>query len=517
LPAGHARIAESLIAAGRAAAAKCVAFARRAARRTMRRPARFRAGRRTCFNAPAGRSILDGNDRMTAEVRMVSASGILGYGFPQASLAAAMARKPHMIGVDGGSSDPGPHYLGSGKTLNSPLAMKRDLRLLLCAAIEAGIPMMIGTCGGAGGEPHLQACARIVREIAREEGLSFKMALIHAEQDPAHLQAALGAGRIAPLGQAGPLAPETIARAERIVGMMGPEPHRAALQAGAQVILAGRGTDPAPWVALAMHHGIPAAPAWYAGKLLECACNAAIPKRHDCLVATLGPDWVEVEPAADDLRCTPLSVSVQALHESASPIIRHEPGGVLDTSACTLQAVSERRVRVSGMTWQPAPYTIKLEAAELAGYSAIAFAGTRDPGLIGQLDSFIAMVEQSAHVKIAALGIPRESYRIVFRLYGRDGVMGAWEPSPQALGHEVGILAEVVGRTQEIANAALALTRVTLLHSDFPGRLCREGNMAFPFSPSDIERGAVYQFTMQHVVRTDDPLEMFPIEYEQVG
>ncbi|ANN66535.1 acyclic terpene utilization AtuA family protein [Bordetella bronchialis] len=453
---------------------------------------------------------------MTNEVRMVSASGILGYGFPEASLATALRARPHMVGVDGGSSDPGPHYLGSGKTLNSALQMKRDIRLLLRGAMELDIPMMIGTCGGAGGEPHLQACAALVREIAREEGMHFKMALIHAEQDKERLKAGIRAGRVQPLGKAGPLSEDEVERAERIVGMMGPEPHLAALRAGAQVILAGRGTDPAPWVALAMHHGIPAAPAWYAGKLLECACNAALPKKHDCLIATLGEDYVEVEPANPELRCTPLSVSVQALHESASPIVRYEPGGVLDTSACVMQAVSERRVRITGMQWKPQPYTIKLEAAACSGYSAIAFAGTRDPGLIGQLESFIAAVTEASHTKIAALGIPRERYRIVMRLYGKDGVMGEWEPLRQARSHEIGILAEVVGDTQEIANAALALTRVTLLHSDFPGRLCREGNMAFPFSPSDIERGPVYEFTMQHVIRTDDPLGMFPIEYETV-
>lgn len=453
---------------------------------------------------------------MTKEVRMVSASGILGYGFPEASLAKALEARPHMIGVDGGSSDPGPHYLGSGKTLNSALQMKRDMRLLLRGAMALDIPMMIGTCGGAGGEPHLQACAALVREIAREEGMHFRMALIHAEQDKESLKAGIRAGRVHPLGKAAPLSEDTVDRAERIVGMMGPEPHLAALRAGAQVILAGRGTDPAPWVALATHHGIPPAPAWYAGKLLECACNAALPKKHDCLVATVGQDYVEVEPANPELRCTPLSVSVQALHESASPIVRHEPGGVLDTSACAMQAVSDRRVRISGMQWRAQPYTIKLEAAARSGYSAIAFAGTRDPGLIGQLDSFIAAVTEASHTKIAALGIPRDRYRIVIRLYGKDGVMGEWEPLRGMRSHEIGILAEAVGETQEIANAALALTRVTLLHSDFPGRLCREGNMAFPFSPSDIERGAVYEFTMQHVIRTDDPLGMFPVEYETV-
>ena len=53
------------------------------------------------------------------EYRLLSTSGLLGYGFPEASLQAGMAREPHMIGVDGGSTDPGPYYLGSGKCVNS--------------------------------------------------------------------------------------------------------------------------------------------------------------------------------------------------------------------------------------------------------------------------------------------------------------------------------------------------------------------------------------------------------------
>ncbi len=453
---------------------------------------------------------------MPKKINMVSVSGILGYGFPEKSLAYALTQGPHMIGVDGGSSDPGPFYLGSGKTLNSLMAMKRDLRLLLRGAVENKIPMMIGTCGGAGADPHLQACATLVREIAREENLHFKLALIHAEQGRDIVRTALLEGRIKGLGRALPLTRDTVERAERIVGLMGPEPHLAALSEGAQVILAGRGTDPAPWAALAMHHGLPPAPAWYAGKMLECACNAALPKKHDCLMATVSESYVEVEPANPDLKCTPLSVSIQALHESASPIYRHEPGGMLDTSECTIQALSDRRVRVAGMRWFPAPYTIKLEAAEKIGYSAVTFAGTRDPGLIGQLDSFISAVEQAVCTKTEALGINRSAYKLIFRLYGRNGVMGAWEPLEHVISHEIGILAEVVGESQEIANAALALARVTLLHSDFPGRLCREGNMAFPFSPADIERGPVYEFSMQHVMALEDPLALFPIEYEKL-
>lgn len=450
-------------------------------------------------------------------VSMMSASGILGYGFPEASLEAALARRPDMIGVDGGSSDPGPHYLGSGKTLNSRLAMKRDLSLLLRGAICNGIPLMVGTCGGAGGEPHLQACADIIREVAREHGLSFSMALIHSEQDAGFIVEQLEAGKVRPLGNAPQISASDIHAAERIVAMMGPEPYRAALAAGAQVILGGRGTDPAPWVALAMHHGLPPAPAWYAGKMLECACNAAIPKKHDCLLVTVGEDFVEAEPLNPELRCTPLSVAVQALHENASPVIRYEPGGIVDSTDCRIEAVTDRVVRITGMRWQPMPYSIKLEGARMVGYSAIATAATRDPGLIGQMDSFLDFVRASTATKVTALGISPDDYQLVIRAYGQNGVMGSWEPSRNMVPVEMVLIAEVVATTQDTANAALSLARVTLLHSDFPGRMCREGNMAFPFSPSDIERGAIYEFMLQHVVEIDDPLRMFPIGYEKVG
>jgi hypothetical protein len=85
------------------------------------------------------------------EYRLLSTSGLLGYGFPEDSLKRGLERKPDMIGVDGGSTDPGPYYLGSGECLNSVASMRRDLALMLNASQSARIPLVIGSCGGAGG------------------------------------------------------------------------------------------------------------------------------------------------------------------------------------------------------------------------------------------------------------------------------------------------------------------------------------------------------------------------------
>ena len=451
------------------------------------------------------------------EFRMLSTSGILGYGYAEESLKIGMSWDPHVIGCDGGSTDPGPYYLGSGKSFTSRLSVKRDLKLMLQAAVAAKIPCIIGTAGGAGGEPHLQATAELTREIAREEGLSFRMALIHSEQKPEYLFDKIDKGATRPLAKMKPLDRATVERAERIVGMMGPEPIARALDGGAQVILAGRSSDPAQWAAPAMRAGIPPAPAWYAGKMLECGAEPSVPKEPDNIFLRVRDDHLICEPPNPIRRSTPLAVANFALHENSSPIHHTEPGGMLDTSECRFEAMSDRAVKVSGMTWTPAAtYTIKLEGVERAGYRAITICGTRDPVLISQIDSYLEKHRATVAQKAASFGVPPSDYTMVVRTYGKDGVMAGWEPVREIRSHELGFVIEIVARTQDIANAVIAMARTSMLHADFPGRLCKEGNMAFPFSPSDIELGPMFRFSIFHVVAPKDPYEMFPIEYETV-
>jgi hypothetical protein len=451
-----------------------------------------------------------------SECRLLSVSSILGYGFPESSLKTGLERDPHYIGVDGGSTDPGAYYLGSGECLNSRKAMKRDLRLMLLGGVPRKIPIVIGTCGGAGSEPHLQEVAQIAREVAREDGLKFRMALIHADQNPKDVTSWLREGRISALRNVPELTEPTIERSAKIVGMMGAEPFIRALDGGAQVVLAARASDAASWAACAMRDGMPAAPSWYAGKMLECGTATATPKGHDCLMGTVREGHVEVEPMNPVRRCTPMSVAIHGLHENASPTIHEEPGGLLDATDCQFTAVSDRAVQVSGMQWRTRPYDVKLEGAEFIGFRAITICGTRDPILISQIDSYLQTARDDVAMRAANFGVSPEKYHLVFHVYGKDGVMGAAEPVKQTTSHELGIVVEIVAPDEEDAKAVLAIARVVVPKIDFPGRLCKSGNMAFPFSPSDIPVGPTYKFSVFHVVRTDDPYAMFPIEYEEV-
>ena len=116
------------------------------------------------------------------EVRVLSATGMLGSGFKEDTIRRAMELRPHFIGADSGSTDPGPHYLGSGDSMFSSAAYKRDLRLMLLAGRSAKIPVIVGSACTSGSDIHLERLVSIAREIAREEKLSFRLGAIHSKK-----------------------------------------------------------------------------------------------------------------------------------------------------------------------------------------------------------------------------------------------------------------------------------------------------------------------------------------------
>jgi hypothetical protein len=179
------------------------------------------------------------------EVKVLSVSGMLGSGYLESSLKKAMTWNPDFIGCDAGSTDGGAASLGEGKCSFSKAAVKRDLRLALMAARNNRIPFLTGSAGMAGADPNLAWTVDIAKEIAREENLHFKMAIIHAEQDKAYLKRKWREGKIRPLKPAPPYNEEVIDRSEHIVGMMGAEPFIRALEQGAEVVIAGRSSDTA--------------------------------------------------------------------------------------------------------------------------------------------------------------------------------------------------------------------------------------------------------------------------------
>src|SRR5687767_12468009 len=118
-------------------------------------------------------------------VRVLVPVGMLGAGFPPQTLDRGLELGADVIAIDGGSTDSGPYYLGSGTAKTSAAAVARDLRLVLRAVARASIPLVIGSCGTSGTDSGVDWVAGIVSEILAAEGLSLRVARIYSEQSAA--------------------------------------------------------------------------------------------------------------------------------------------------------------------------------------------------------------------------------------------------------------------------------------------------------------------------------------------
>lgn len=441
--------------------------------------------------------------------------GMLGYGFPIASLAAAVAQGFDLIAIDSGSTDIGPYYLGSGRSFVSRTMMARDLELLIEAARDVGAKLIVGSAGGAGTRDQLEFVREIVREIcARRSWSGLKIASIDSELTPAQVIAALKEGRIETFETGNTLTLADIEAATHIVAQIGIEPFIAALEAGADIVIAGRAWDVANVAALPIREGFDAGLAIHMGKILECGGQAAVPvEGSDLITGRLFEDHFIIESPNEAKACTVPSVAAHTLYEKSNPVWLPGPGGVADLTETKFEALDERRVKVWGSRFHSSPrLTVKLEGACLVGYRHIAIAGLRDPIMIRQLKDIHTHVLERIARNLEGQ-IPPADYSVLFRNYGADAVMGELETNI-APPHEVGLVIDVVGRTAQIAEAVCAMARSLMMHWGYPGRKATAGNIAVPFSPADFPIGEVYEFNIYHLMVIDDPASLFPFQME---
>ena len=74
-------------------------------------------------------------------MKIVALCGLLGYGYSEEALLSAFSEKVDYLGVDAGSTDPGPYYLGSGNSFTDRSAVKRDIALALPLALSSKTPL----------------------------------------------------------------------------------------------------------------------------------------------------------------------------------------------------------------------------------------------------------------------------------------------------------------------------------------------------------------------------------------
>ena len=413
--------------------------------------------------------------------------------------------------ADAGSADIGPLFLGSDEPYNDPAWERRDLERLLEGVDRLRVPLIVGSCGGAGTDRGVEAYAEIVDQIGCARGRAYPTALIFAEQSREWLREqvrANGPDRVRPTT---PLLDEpiddAIGASDRLVAAMGSQPILDALADGAQVVLAGRACDDALFAAAGMRHGACPAVAYLAGKVLENASLVAEPfVLRESILAELDGDELVLEPMLAEQRCTVVSVAAELMYERRTPLEQHGPGGVLDLSDIQIEQLDERRVRLRGAVYREAPPTLKLEGAGAAGYRSMCIVGCRDPRMIAALDSIL----EDLRARVQDAGA-----QVATSVFGRDAVMGPLEPVRSAP-HEVGIVVETLAPTQAEANRAALLAKRLLFSAKFPSQK-QTGGSILSMIDEFVECGPSYRWTLNHVIDVADAAAPFRIEIRTLG
>ncbi len=436
-------------------------------------------------------------------------SGALGLGYDADALARGIALGPDLIAIDGGSTDSGPSYLGRGVSKYARASTKLEWQGLILARAKAGCPLVIGTAGTCGSDCMVDWLVEITREILEEQGLSANIATLKSEQPVSRITDALAADTISALPAAPEINADIVNDCTHIVALAGIEQITAALQTGADIIIAGRTTDTAIIAALPIMNGINPGPAWHGAKIGECGALCATNPQSGVITVDFDNDGFTITPLAEGAHATPHTVSAHMLYENTDPFILYEPGGHLDVTDAQYTALDDTRVRVTGSIWNPSDtYSVKLEGARVAGYQSIILVLIRDARYVENVQEWCDdIIAKHREKTCARLALGPGDFTVELRIIGQNATLGDLEVQETAL-TEVGVLGIVTAANQETAATIAKLLNPYLLHHPLT-LLEEQPTFAFPFSPAEIDRGAIYEFVLNHVMVLDDPMDAF--------
>ncbi|HXL14322.1 MAG TPA: acyclic terpene utilization AtuA family protein [Bradyrhizobium sp.] len=263
---------------------------------------------------------------------------------------------------------------------------------------------------------------------------------------------------------------------------LGAEPMAEALSGGADVVITGRASDPALFLAPMVHAFGWAMDDWnllgqgtLGGHLLECAGQItggyfADPGYKDVVdLARLGfpigevredGDLVITKVAGSGGAVTARTCKEQLLYEVHDPAQYIQPDVVADFAHVTIEEVAPDRVRVSGGRGARRPDTLKVSVGYLDGYigeGQISYAG---PGAVARGRLGLEIVRE----RLKLTGVAASEWR--FELIGVDSLHGANHAARAQEPYEVRL--RVAGRTESLREAVRIGNEVETLYTNGP-------------------------------------------------
>lgn len=452
-----------------------------------------------------------------SQLRILCPNGHLGFApTKEGSFKIGAATRPDYYCCDSGSDDIGPAPLGADKSVSMYRWQKHDLELMLLAAREQGVPMIIGSAGDTGSNSRVDMYVQIIKDIAKEHKLpNFKLAYFYSEVEKEYIRKKMLADvEVEGLDGRNSLTLEELDKTDRIVAVAGVHPFLKALEMGADVIIGGRSSDAAVFAAAAIKEGFPANHSYYLGKVLECASFCAEPyAAKESVIGTISQEDVKVTAMHPDQRCTVASVAGHAMYERSNPFYEYVAGGMLDMTHCNYEQYDDNTCRITGSEFVPVEgkVKVKLEGAGKVGEKYIGIAGIRDPYTIKNIDKVIQWAKDQVEETFSG-----QEYFIDFKIFGKNGVMGDLEPIKEISSHELCVIVEGIAPSREVAEEVTLMGTRQIFYARLPEVKGTAGTASFVVDEV-LRSTASYQWTMNHVIPVDDPMELFKLQMIEVG
>ncbi|MCT7326374.1 acyclic terpene utilization AtuA family protein [Ralstonia mojiangensis] len=275
--------------------------------------------------------------------------------------------------------------LASARMKNAELGYATDfVSVAMRAVLKDALAQNIRIIANAGGV-NQRGCATALQALADELGVSVRIAVVEGD-DVMPLLPALRDEGVRELQSGRPL-PDKVVSANAYLGAL---PIKAALDAGAQVVITGRCVDSAVTLGALMHHFGWAiddydrlAAGSLAGHILECGCQGAGGLHTDWEAV---PDWahsgypiaecradgsfIVTKPDGTGGLVTPATVGEQLLYEIGDPARYVLPDVVCDFTQVTMTQAGEHGVEVRGARGLAPTPDYKVSATYADGYRA---------------------------------------------------------------------------------------------------------------------------------------------------
>ena len=443
-------------------------------------------------------------------------SGVLGLGFDIKALNYGIKKKPDIIAIDGGSTDSGPYSLGSGSSKYSRAAVKAEWKILMEAREKADIPLVIGSSGTCGTDGMVNWMEEITIELANELDQNLKIAKLYCEQQKDYIKINYKNNKISSLNPAPYLDMNLIDGMTHIVALAGAEQIQKCLETGADIILAGRTTDTAIISALPLLKGEDLGASWHGAKIAECGALCSSNPTSGVVLVEFDQNGFTVEAMSENAFCTPETVAAHMLYENADPFVLLEPGGYLDVTNAFYSPINRRKVRVEGAKWNSSiKYNVKLEGARVFGYQTSLLVLLRENSYVKNAREWTEKLSNFLKKEIKLrMNLNISDYSLDFRHIGINATLGDLEKN-EGDPAEVGILCIVTSKREKISTEIAKLINPFLLH--FPLTTNEElPTFAFPYSPVHSDRGCVYEFSLNHILELNNPMDAFQIKVSEV-